>query len=279
MKRKSNGGFTLVELLVVIGIIALLIAVLLPALNAARQQARTTQCLANLRSLGQAFALYAVPAKQTFPPSLCSTNDPAFNLNPGWYSPQYTAFWYNYILPGTEQKKGINILFCPNDLYTTTRPLTDLASNFNVSYGYNFTGLAGVDSPSELNGYLSDSASPAGPCGGKPVRFNKFRFSSEVVVLTECATTLQVDYNPSGGPGPSGNGAPGWGRVASFMSETQHGVVVLRHKAATNILWGDGHATTMVAPTADWHSMYGAKGFGDPWTASNEYPHAWNFHR
>lgn len=59
MKRPLRCGFTLVELLIVLGIIALLVAIVLPAITRAREMARRTVCLSNIRQLTTAWIMYA----------------------------------------------------------------------------------------------------------------------------------------------------------------------------------------------------------------------------
>src|SRR5687768_16651704 len=66
-RSASRSGFTLVELLVVVGIIALLVGILMPTLNRAREHSRQLKCLSNVRQISMAFVMYTNNNKGRFP--------------------------------------------------------------------------------------------------------------------------------------------------------------------------------------------------------------------
>ena len=98
MRKSISSGFTLVELLVVIAIIGILIALLLPAVQAAREAARRSQCLNNLAQLGLAVHNYEA-AYEMLPPGTLNPQGPIRNVPKG-----YHMGWLVQILPFIEEQ-------------------------------------------------------------------------------------------------------------------------------------------------------------------------------
>ncbi|MFK7789046.1 MAG: type II secretion system protein [Phycisphaeraceae bacterium] len=121
-------AFTLIELLVVISIIALLIAILLPALGAAQKSAINTQCLSQTRSLGQATFAYLVDNKGQIPQRINSNANflpqrmasGGFDLNRDFFG-EYMPITVTDIA-GTKDRQGDDVLFCPGAMYDTRNP-------------------------------------------------------------------------------------------------------------------------------------------------------------
>ena len=114
-------GFTLIELLVVIAIIAVLIALLLPAVQAAREAARRTQCVNNLKQLGLAAQNY-VSANNVFPPQT-SWPTMAANVTGNTIGLQWGFNWYYAIFPQLEQQpvfNAVNFNLTPFDFSNLT---------------------------------------------------------------------------------------------------------------------------------------------------------------
>src|SRR2546430_2105421 len=106
-------AFTLVELLVVIGIIAILIGILLPTLSKAREAAKKTVCLSNMRQLSDYLKLYAVGYKDAMP--IGFMDQKAFSYLMNWHNANGTKVSQMGLLSEARLVKDPKVFFCPSE--------------------------------------------------------------------------------------------------------------------------------------------------------------------
>ena len=189
--KKSRRGFTLIELLVVIAIIGVLIALLLPAVQAAREAARRAQCTNNLKQLGLAVHNYA-DTHGRFP--IGRGTRPPQPYNDG---SRYNYSGFSMILPYIEQS-----------------PLFS-AINFNLTINYqsgNTTAQVTV-----ISSYLCPSENQRTPAESAG---NNYRFNEGSNILYSCAETDPSGFNAAM-PAPNG---PFFPERAIRMSEVTDGL-------------------------------------------------------
>lgn len=233
-RRLGRRGFTLVELLVVIGIIGLLLSLLLPALTAVRRRTRSLQCTSNLRQLANALICYANDHRGAFPINMAMPS-------PGrsWSDPERAGKFLMGITGSKKRGGGGGPLACPED-YRGMR-----------SYAMNFWASSAVDSSSVTATASRGSFWKA-----------KVSNSSRMILVTERWSTVGSDAEGwyatatvgSAGSKPgqrfgAGSGivppmaAARWGLVICELPYSRHGGDgnSTAPRGCINIAYADGH--------------------------------------
>jgi len=248
-KARPFTGFTLVELLVVIGIIAVIVALLLPALTAARESANTLRCLANLRTFGHAQAQYVNQWRGWAIPAIHGNNNDVWpsttvKKRGTWISNDTfrAALGVPLWVGGNGQENRLPPgLICPNAVQALTQKTTDKGTNAGYSYGYNsrhlnYVGDVIITTP-KLDTWNVATEFAA-------IKVNRVRSSGAKIMFADSMTPhLQPQHSQHYGRMPTYDEyrEDGSDDPPTAYAAYRHG----RKRDQINVAFWDGHAETL----------------------------------
>lgn len=249
--KRNVHGFTLVELLVVIGIIAVLVAMLLPALQRARSAARTVQCATRLKDLGLSLRIFATTHDNRFPGS-AQEKTSSGGGSVAWDDLMDREYFK--IPRFNTTRKGMNQYACPEfigGVVASARQylFNDWATGGVMSATYPAGEFGQFVNPPPESWY-STAAHPTN-FYRLGARVSRFRSPSNKILVVETERPNDTYGNFSGNTIPWApvqlGGGPSGSQVYPVWSSTGGGHLAFRHNNYTrmNVLFVDGHVDSL----------------------------------